>query len=470
MIAVTNKRIQLAVIGAGPAGLAAASTAAQFGVEVMLIDDQKQAGGQIYRNISTPIPAAEKIFGAHYHHGNTLLKSVHNYSIKKITEATVWYVTPEKEIYFTRKGVSDFVRADYVVLACGALERPMPMPGWTLPGVMTIGAAQILLKSHALMPVRSTILAGSGPLMLLLAAQYLRAGIRVDAIVDTTPGGNFLKALPYLPAAFRASDYLQEGIGLMWAILKNRIPWYRAASRLRAHGNNQIDALQFFQGSKHHELPCKALLLHQGVVPNVQITRSLGLKHLWNDKQRYWYPRLNPHGETELDGIYIAGDGGSIYGAMAAEHQGGIIGLNIAIKIGVIAPADAQRKIALERQKMSRHLAIRPFLDMLFSPSKAFLTPGDETIVCRCEEVTAGQIRDCVKIGCLGPNQIKSFSRAGMGPCQGRYCGLTVSEIIADTRKSAPTDIGYFRIRPPIKPVTLGEMASLIIEKSAGSA
>ena len=114
---------------------------------------------------------------------------------------------------------------------------------------------------------------------------------------------------------------------------------------------------------------------------------------------------------------------------------------------------------------MARELAIRPFLDRLYRPAREFLRPGDGTIVCRCEEVPAGQIRDHVRIGCLGPNQAKAYSRAGMGPCQGRMCGLTVSEVIAGARGVSPGEVGYYRIRPPIKPVTIGELAALAEEE-----
>ena len=154
----------------------------------------------------------------------------------------------------------------------------------------------------------------------------------------------------------------------------------------------------------------------------------------------------------------MAGDGGGINGALAAEYQGRIAGLRAAERLG---KPPATGALAAARKALARERSVRPFLDTLYAPSAEFLNPPDTAVVCRCEEVSAGQLRDHVRAGCLGPNQTKAFGRAGMGPCQGRYCGLTVSEIIAAARGLSPAEVGYYRIRPPIKPITLGELAEL---------
>ena len=210
------------------------------------------------------------------------------------------------------------------------------------------------------------------------------------------------------------------------------------------------------------------MLVHNGVVPNVQIGRVLGLAHDWDGLQRCWRPRTDVWGGTALDGLSIAGDGGGIGGAMAAEHQGHLAGLLAARGLGKISVDACARRAGPVRRELARHLAIRPFLDALYAPAREFLSPADRTIVCRCEEVTAGAIRDFVRLGCLGPNQTKAFGRPGMGPCQGRFCGLTVSEIIADARRVPMAEVGYYRIRPPIKPVTLGELAAMPLPGDTG--
>ena len=137
--------------------------------------------------------------------------------------------------------------------------------------------------------------------------------------------------------------------------------------------------------------------------------------------------------------------------------------------MGALSAARRDELARTPRRSLSIHLAARPFLDALYAPAPEFLCPEDRTLVCRCEEVSAGDIRHYVRLGCLGPNQTKAFGRPGMGPCQGRLCGLTVSELIAAERGMCPSQIGYYRIRPPIKPVTLGELASLATPERDGA-
>lgn len=173
-----------------------------------------------------------------------------------------------------------------------------------------------------------------------------------------------------------------------------------------------------------------------------------------------WRPVLDSTGQTESEGIWIAGDGAGISGAEAAVPAGRLAAMAAVAGLdGVTAPTAVE--LATEQASRSKLNAVRPFLEALYAPAPEYLVPDDETIVCRCEEVTAGQIREFVDLGCLGPNQAKSYGRCGMGPCQGRYCGLTVSHLIADARGVPVEDVGYFRLRPPLKPVTLGELASM---------
>lgn len=445
--------VPLIVIGAGPAGLAAADTALAHGINVLLLDEQQSPGGQIYRNISDGGEERRKILGADYANGEALLLVLGRPGLDYRPGTTVWEVARDRRVFFTEGGKARAVSADRIILATGAMERPMPFPGWTLPGVMTCGAAQILLKSAGIFPAEGAILAGSGPLLYLVAIQVVAAGANIEAIVETTPAGNYRAALSRLPRALRAPAHLRRGLSMMAILRRSGVPWYRQATKLRADGQDQVEAVSFVAGGKTHEFACRQLLLHQGVVPNVQITRSLRLPHDWDDLQRAWRPRTDEWGEITLPGIFVAGDGAGIVGANASAIQGRLAALRV-----INAPdSDA----APLRRALAKELAIRPFLDRLYRPAEEFLRPADETPVCRCEEVTAGEIRTAVRNGCLGPNQTKAFSRAGMGPCQGRICGLTVSEIIADARGVDPAEAGYYRIRTPIKPVTVGELAAL---------
>ena len=197
------------------------------------------------------------------------------------------------------------------------------------------------------------------------------------------------------------------------------------------------------------------------MVPNTQLSWSLRAEHRWDERQLCWIPITDAYGQIEETGIYIAGDSRGIVGAKASACQGRLAALSIANRLQSIAPGTFKQREQAILDEIRAHVQIRPFLDALYRPQDKHRIPeNDEVMVCRCEEVKAGQIRKYVEVGCLGPNQTKAFGRCGMGPCQGRLCGLTVTEIIASERKVSPQEVGYYRIRPPIKPITLGELAS----------
>jgi NADPH-dependent 2,4-dienoyl-CoA reductase/sulfur reductase-like enzyme len=203
------------------------------------------------------------------------------------------------------------------------------------------------------------------------------------------------------------------------------------------------------------------LLVHEGVVPNVHAPMALGCAVEWRDDQDCYVPVLDQWGESSQQNLFVAGDGAGIVGAVAAQLRGELTGMRIAERLGRTDAATIAQSAQPLRRKLGRELALRPFLDALFKPRPEIFVPADDTIVCRCEEITAAGIRAMVAVGEPGPNQVKAFTRAGMGPCQGRQCGYTVTRILAAAEKRAPADVGFYRVRPPLKPITLGELAAL---------
>ena len=451
---------ELAVIGAGPAGLAAATLAARHGLEVVLFDEQPSPGGQIYRAI-TETPLRERaMLGSDYWRGAELVEAFHKSSATYVPGAVTWSVSRGLEIGVSAGGVARLLQAKHVILATGALERPFPIPGWALPGVMTVGAAQILLKSAGLVAQGKVALAGTGPLLWLVAWQYLNAGGSITALLDTTPRENWRHALSHL-LGFLASPYFRKGVGLVRAV-KRRVKVINRVTELRAEGEGRVRELVYRRvGGAEQRLPVDTLLLHQGVVPNVNLASSIGCRHVWDEVQLCFTPVVDEWGNSTVEGVSIAGDGAGIAGAAAAEERGRLAALDAAMRLGRIDRARRAAEAASVRPALNREMRGRIFLDLLYRPAKPFRVPRGDVIVCRCEEVTAQQITDTVALGVTGPNQMKSFLRCGMGPCQGRLCGLTVTELIAQARGLAPAEVGYYRLRPPVKPITLAELAGL---------
>ncbi|MEJ0017741.1 MAG: NAD(P)/FAD-dependent oxidoreductase [Acetobacteraceae bacterium] len=451
------------VIGAGPAGLAATQCTAGHGARVLLLDEQPAPGGQIYRRIehAAKDQRLRAILGTDYLRGEALAAAGRSSGAEYRPSSSVWQVTPQREIWFSQGGRSCHVQADAVILATGAMERPVPVPGWTLPGVMTAGALQIMLKSSGLVPAVPFIVAGSGPLLYLLVEQCLAAGARPAAVLDTMPRLNLLAALRHLPAAALSPEgrrYMAKGLAMLRGLRRSGVPVYRGAGDLRIEGSDAVSGVAFRSGGRSHRLAASLVALHEGVIPAQQLARSIGCDFAWDPVQRCFAPVVDAWGASSVDAVLIAGDAGGIGGARAAEYAGTLAGLEALRRIGRIDPGRRDALATAPWQEREAHLAIRRFLDALYAPRREVLLPADDVMVCRCEEVTAGAVRAVVRQGCLGPNQAKAFLRAGMGPCQGRLCGPTVVEVIADARGVAPADVGYYRIRPPLKPITVEEL------------
>lgn len=455
----SHKNVDVVVVGAGAAGMSGAVALAESGLQVVLLDEQGSPGGQIYRGITLAPLARRDMLGPDYARGNALAQALASSTVQYESGASVWQVTRDHQVSYLREGRLQTLQAKAVLLATGAMERPFPIPGWTLPGVMSAGAAQILLKSAGLAPSEPVVLAGCGPLLYLLGWQYLRAGVAIKALVDTTRPEDYWRARRHLFAALRAWPYLRKGLDLMRSLRRAGIAHYTGAEHLAIEGADSASALTFTAAGKPVRVATRCVLLHQGVVPNIQFSQSLRAQHEWDAAQLCFSPVADVWGELDVAGVYVAGDGAGIGGAQAAAVQGELAALAIACKLKSITPEHRDQQAASLRAGLDAHLRIRPFLDALYRPKDENRIPADDVMVCRCEELTAGEVRAFVKLGCTGPNQAKSFGRCGMGPCQGRMCGLTVTEVIAHARGVPASEVGYYRIRPPIKPITLGELA-----------
>ncbi|PIV79725.1 MAG: FAD/NAD(P)-binding oxidoreductase [Rhodobacteraceae bacterium CG17_big_fil_post_rev_8_21_14_2_50_63_15] len=454
------RHYDLAILGAGPAGMAAAATAAEAGLSVCVLDEQPHAGGQIYRDVERVAALRGDILGKDYTRGATLTAGLRHAAITHLSGAVVWAIEHAFRISFTQGGAAAQIAAERVLLATGALERPMPLPGWTLPGVMTAGAGQILLKQSGVL-AQSAVLVGSGPLLYLIAAQMVRAGVPPVAMVETQTLDDLIRAARHLGGALRGWRYLLKGARMLAEITSARVPRHTGATGIAIAGESRAEAVTFTSKGRAHRIPCDTVFLHHGVVPNTQAARSLGVSHIWDRAQSCFVPSVDDWGQSDVAGVFIAGDSAGIGGANVAESAGRMTALKVAEELGRLSATERDRQAAPLRSARNKDLAARPFLDRAYPPHAAAVAPDDATVICRCEEVTAGDIRRYAALGCLGPNQAKAFGRAGMGPCQGRYCGLSVSVILAQANGLTPDATGYYRIRPPIKPVTLGELASL---------
>ena len=488
----------LVIVGAGPAGLSAATVAAGHPLSVLLIDENASVGGQIYRAITTTPTQNKTVLGQDYWRGATLANQFLQSAVTYLPQAVVWSVrslngrseitkstrqpresgddgngaaihqqplsdpSPGFEIGISAGGISRLIRTNQCILATGALERPFPVPGWTLPGVMTVGAAQTLLKESGIIPDGNIVLAGCGPLLYVLAQEIATAGGRLLAVLDTTPAANWRRALSALPA-FLSSPYATKGVKLLLSARWNTRIISNVTDIALKGTEKAVDHIRFRRrGGVTERLSADVVLLHQGVIPDINLSSAAGCAHDWNPRQLCWSPRVDETFQSTVHNLAIAGDGSGIGGADSSVIAGEIAAIGAIHRLGRIEPNAYRHQLAEKRRAWKRQMRGRQFIDRLYTPGKQFRIPEDPaTIVCRCEEITAGRIRQTVADGCSGPNQLKAFLRCGMGACQGRLCGVTVSELISDIKGSTPGDVGHFHLRPPVKPITLAELAAL---------
>ena len=457
-----NKCYDLVVVGAGPGGLTAAVTAGKLGLSTLVVDEQPEPGGQFYRSIERNLPENADTLGKDYLAGKQLVESFRASGVTYLPNNSVWNIDNAFNVDLISESLPQRVRGRQIIFSVGALERPVPIPNWTLPGVMGAAAADILFKSADLVPQSPVVLAGSGPLLLLTACHLIDNGVKISAMVETAGFKDYFKALPYLPGSLCQSSYLLKGLQMRLKVKRAGVPVYIGCRDLAVLGKHQAEGLTFTCRGKQEKVTAATVLLHEGVVPNLCFSRLLNCEHEWYAPQRYWRPVLDRWGRTSVPGVSVAGDAGGINGGPVAEIAGRLAAIDAACKLEVFTKAERDRLSQPYLKKAHRQKLIRPFIDHVFPPSRqALVPPDDETLVCRCEELTAGQIREAIAQGARHPAQVKGETRAGMGPCQARMCGATIAEMIAASSDLDIKQVGSLRVRPPLQPLSIEQLANM---------
>ncbi|MGW7402446.1 FAD/NAD(P)-dependent oxidoreductase [Streptomyces sp. NPDC054833] len=464
------ERPRLAVIGAGPAGLAASLAAAARGVHVTLVDAAEEAGGQFYRQ-----PAAA--FGARrpqaLHHDwrtwERLRAGLEHHiaagRLRHLTDHHVWCVERKSgadgfTVHALRgpaqeEGVA--VRADAVLLATGGYEKVLPFPGWTLPGVVTAGGAQAMLKGGLVLPGRTAVVAGTGPLLLPVATGLAAAGARVVALVESADPGALLRR----PSALAAQPgKLVEGAWYAAHLLRHRVRTLVRHTVVEAHGKDRVEAVTLAPldaGGRTvpgggRRIRCDTLAVGHGMLPHTDLAETLGCRLSGTDV------RVDDEQRTDVPGVWAAGEATGIGGATLALAEGHIAGRSIAARLHGSRP-DPRAWAAADRAR-NRLRAFFAALEVVYAPPAGWAERvTDDTVVCRCEEVTAGEIRTSVSgLGAGDLRTVKLLTRAGMGWCQGRMCGPAVAGLTGRPLTAAR--------RPLARPVPLGVLAGQDEEQS----
>ena len=458
------KRCDLAVVGAGPGGLAAAAEALEHGLSVTLFDDHALPGGQYFRHpprsLAKPMPGFGDKDAAR---AAELFRILDHPRLAYRPETVVWDAPEADVLAFAGGAESGRIKLGAIVLAAGAHDRAVPFPGWTLPGVMTAGAVQNLIKGQRVTPGGRVVVAGNGPLSLVVAVNLHRAGVEVVAVVEAAALNRRL--LSQLPRLCWAPALVRLAVALRLALIAAGIPLRTAETVVEAHGEDAvravttapIDGAGRLDRGRARTLEVDTLVTGFGLTPAVELTRLLGCDHRFEALRGGWLPLRSAALETTVPGVFAVGDGAGIGGVEIALLEGRLAALNALARLrgGAAAAAQGRRRALVRR--LARLYRFRAGLERLFAPPRHFLeliTP--ETVVCRCEEVTAAELRRRAAEGATSMSQLKATTRTGMGRCQGRNCLATLAALVAQAHGLEPGALAWPKARPPARPIPLG--------------
>jgi NADPH-dependent 2,4-dienoyl-CoA reductase/sulfur reductase-like enzyme len=453
----------VAVVGAGPAGLSAATAVAARGLSVAVFDEQTVPGGQIFRNAEGVAHETARALGRDYRNGLKLIAAFRESGARYFPGCSVVDCRPgEAALMVVGADGAAMVGARHTILACGARERVVPFSGWTLDGVMTVGAAQVMLKDMGVLPAGRTVVAGSGPLVFLVADQLLRLGVRLTGVLLTSTAESILGSLRRLPLDVRALAQIAAGLACHARLLARGVPVVHGVDDWRALGDVRITAVEYTRSGKVRRLDADLLLCHDGLIPAAELAAVAGCWQDWDAGIEACAPRVDALGRTAIPGLWLVGDCAGIAGSRAAILRGRLTATAVSQALGAVSDTELDALLARSARTLRRDRALQTYFERLFPLRGVDARRLDAAVVvCRCEQVTAGQIRRVLDLGCAGPNQIKALTRCGMGPCQGRMCANTLTRMSAEHWGMDPAEIGGFRVRAPIKPVNLGDLSRL---------
>ncbi|MFM0667301.1 FAD/NAD(P)-dependent oxidoreductase [Paraburkholderia sediminicola] len=453
---------RIVIVGAGPAGVRAAETLVAAGVKPIVIDENARWGGQIYRQ--PPANGGFKrstktLYGFEAHKAEAL------HSTMAALLPHLDY-RPDTLAWACEAGRLDTLHAgrelrvpfSHLIIASGATDRVLPVPGWTLPGVYTLGAAQVALKAQGCAIGRRVVLAGTGPLLYLVAYQYVKAGAQVMAVLDTSPFSQQVAAAPKLA---RLPSTFAKGLYYVGWLKTHGVRIERDVTLVGIRGVEGVEALEWRasrEGAPTETIACDAVGVSFGLKPETQLADLAGCRFRFNATNRCWLPEVDPAGRSSVRGLYLAGDGAGIAGADAAELAGRRAALALLDDLGIAHPRGPGMPDAASIERSLKRIAVfREGIETAFAPpAKCASQWPDDMTVCRCEEVDAGTLRRCIRGGEANEiNRLKALTRVGMGRCQGRMCGEAALTLLAEETGKPLDAVGRLRSQPPVKPIPL---------------
>jgi len=461
------------VVGGGPAGLAAATRVAAAGLSVTLVDERVTLGGQIYKRLGPGFEVSDpRAIGREYAAGGDLIALTAATGVNVRLRTAVLHIDGLLATVCEDEARIETIAARRIVLAPGAYDRPVAFPGWTLPGVLTAGGAQTLLKTQRVLPGRRIVFAGSGPVALAFPAQLHHDGAGIELICEAGPPPGARDIAAMLAAARGNMPLLRDAARYRLALARARIPLRYRRMVVAAEGDGHVQAVvhaavdgdwRAIAGTEER-VACDTLCLGYGFLPSVELLRLAGCAIDEDEDRGGAVARLDEWMRTTVPGISAAGDGTGVEGSMVAVDEGRLAAVGIALELGSLSPAQVEHETKALRRRLSRRRAFRVALARMHRVGAGiYELPDSDTVICRCEEVTLSALELAVAAS-ADVATVKALTRAGMGLCQARNCGRTVSALIAARHGRAIGDIAAATPRLPARPVSIAAVADPSIE------
>lgn len=459
----------LLVVGAGAGGLSAAAAAAELGASVIVLDERRHPGGQYFKQLVPGLGVPVSDQDAQHQAGRALIDRALAAGVEILGDTEAWGAFAPTEIRAVRAGEESLtLRPRRLVLATGGYERGVPVPGWTLPGFFTTGAVQTFLRSYHVRPGHRMAVAGNGPLNLQVAAELVRAGVEVSVVAELGRPTSPRRGLDVARMALLSPRLARQGAGYLATLTRARVPRLYGSTVIRAAGDGRVQSVttasvdadgQAVAGTEQ-EWEVDAVCVGHGFLPSHELARQLGLDHTY-DRARKELSTVRDHrGKTGAEHVWVVGDGGGIDGAPLAQAMGTLAGLDIARSLGASMSGARSREAAAERSART-HGRFQERLRRLYAaPDLGLALAAPDTVVCRCEGITRAELVEAHgRTGAPQLGSVKRATRAGMGRCQGRYCGPLLAQLIATRDGVEPDDRSGFAPRAPAKPVLVGQLA-----------
>jgi thioredoxin reductase len=457
--AVPEERPEVLVIGAGPGGLSAAIAAQRAGAKVIVVDERAEPGGQYFKQM---IVEDEAVFPWDDQHkeGARLIAVARKARVEIRCGVDIWGTFSAHELIGTENGLARRFNPQRLIVATGAYERGVPLPGWTLPGVMTTGAAQTLWRSYRRIVGKRILIAGNGPLNLQVAGELSAGGAEIAAVVEIA-SAPAMTALPDLLRMLAAAPGLViDGLKYRARLAKIPLIYGSVVARIEREANGLVAHVVPYppKGGGARRFAVDSVCLGYGFEPSNEILRALGCRHVFDPMRGQFTTVVDADGRTTVPEVFSLGDCTGLGGARLALAQGAITGRAVAADLGHAHAAIAKR-VEKPRRALTRHRRFQKALWHFYAAPRLnveLATP--ETIVCRCEEITLAQIEALLADGRPTIGELKRATRAGMGPCQGRYCGPILSQLLARRQGRALDENVRFAPRMPVKPVAIADI------------